>query len=85
VRSVPFVFRRLAHSFYTKLNRPGGIPSGATSLSTVVFWLSTCGLLHPFVGLDLAVADVDDAVGVRGDVVLVGDQEDGVALLVQPA
>ena len=32
---------------------------------------------------DLAVADVDDAVSVHGDIVLVRDQYDGVALLVQ--
>ena len=36
-----------------------------------------------FVLFHFAVADVDDAVGVLGDVVLVGDQDDGVALLVQ--
>jgi hypothetical protein len=28
----------------------------------------------------LAIADVDDAIGVHGDVVLVGDQHDGVAM-----
>ena len=37
-----------------------------------------------FVFFDFAVADVDDAVGVHGDIVLVGHQHDGVALLVQP-
>ncbi len=36
-----------------------------------------------FVFFDFAVADVDDAPGVLGDVVLVGDQHDGVALLVE--
>ena len=41
------------------------------------------GLLA-LVRLDLAVADVDRAVRVVGDVALVGDQDDGVALLVQP-
>src|ERR1019366_6331351 len=32
---------------------------------------------------DLAVANVDDAMRVLGDIVLVGDQDDGVALIVQ--
>src|SRR3569833_297957 len=32
-----------------------------------------------FVGVDLAVADVNDAVGVLGDVGLVSDEDDGVA------
>ena len=41
-------------------------------------------LLDSFVFFDFAVADVDDAVGVQGDVVFVGDQYDGVALLIQP-
>ena len=35
------------------------------------------------VALDFAVADVDDAPGVQRDVVLVGHQDDGVALLVR--
>src|SRR5436190_24315163 len=36
------------------------------------------------VALDAAVANVDGAVGVVGDVLLVGDQDDGVAFRVQP-
>ena len=47
-----------------------------------IWWI--CGRLAEalggFVGEDLAVADVDDAVGVLGDVGLVGDEDDGVAL-----
>ena len=35
------------------------------------------------VGEDFAVADVDDAVGVLGDVGLVGDEDDGVAFCVE--
>lgn len=46
-----------------------------------------CGLnveaFGAFVGGDFAVADVDDAVGVFGDVRLVRDDDDGVALGVQ--
>ena len=38
---------------------------------------------HELVGFDAAVADVDDAVGLSGDVVFVGDQDDGVSVLVQ--
>ena len=41
-------------------------------------------LLH-FVFRDDSVFDVDDAVGVLGDVVLVGDENDGVAFGVQPS
>src|ERR1039457_3855612 len=42
------------------------------------------GLLpDSFVLLDFAVADVDDAVGVQGDIVFVGHQDDGIALLVE--
>src|SRR5271169_5704879 len=37
----------------------------------------------PLVALDLAVADVNHAIGVIGDVTLVGHEDDGVALLVQ--
>src|SRR3954467_6283851 len=40
-------------------------------------------VLDLLVALDLAVADGDDAVRVHGDVVLVGDEADGVAALVQ--
>jgi hypothetical protein len=44
---------------------------------------SRAGLLfYGFVGGDFAVADVDDAVGVLGDIVFVGDEDDGVALAV---
>ena len=42
-------------------------------------------LFDLFVALHFAVADVDDAVGVHGDVVLVGHQHDRVALLVAGA
>jgi hypothetical protein len=38
--------------------------------------------LH-FIPLDDAVLDIDDAVGVLGDVVLVGDKDDGVAFGMQ--
>jgi hypothetical protein len=37
------------------------------------------GALRGGVGEDLAVADVDDAMGVLGDVGFVGDEDDGVA------
>src|ERR1017187_2170328 len=40
-------------------------------------------LLDSFVRFHLAVADVNDAVGVQGDIVFVGDQDDGIALLVE--
>src|SRR3954453_1827953 len=40
-------------------------------------------VLDLFVALDLAVSDRDDAVRVHGDVVLVGDEADWVAALVQ--
>src|SRR3954453_19993616 len=40
-------------------------------------------VLDLFVALDLAVSDGDDAVRVHGDIVLVGDEADGVAALVQ--
>src|SRR5882672_7149222 len=40
-------------------------------------------LLNRFVGSDFAVADVDDAVSVLGNVIFVGDQNDGVSLTVQ--
>jgi hypothetical protein len=36
------------------------------------------------VGFDFAVAHVDDALGSPRDVVFVGDQDDRVALFVQP-
>jgi len=39
-------------------------------------------LLGGFVGGDFAVADIDDAMSVLGDVVFVGDENDGVALAV---
>ena len=42
--------------------------------------LRSCGLL---IAEHLPVADVDDAVSVLGDIVLVGDEDDVVALLVQ--
>src|SRR5947209_17870184 len=41
-------------------------------------------LSRALVRLDLPVADVDDAVGARGDVLLVRDEDDGVSGLVQP-
>jgi uncharacterized protein (TIGR03435 family) len=41
-------------------------------------------LLDPLVLFHLAVADVNDAVGMHGDIVLVGHQHDGIPLLVQP-
>src|SRR5258707_12995315 len=41
-------------------------------------------VFYCLVGFDFAVADVDDAVGSLGDVVFVGDHNDGVALLMQP-
>src|SRR5262249_29717236 len=41
-------------------------------------------LMAPFVALDLAVEDRDDPVGVLGDILLVGYENDGVAALVQP-
>ena len=41
-------------------------------------------LLSRLVALDFAVADADHAVGVEGDVGFVGDENDGVALLVEP-
>src|SRR3989442_3099267 len=44
----------------------------------------TIPLLGALVGFDFAVADMDDAVGVCGDIALVGDQNNCVALLVQP-
>src|SRR5271166_6911042 len=37
-----------------------------------------------FVALHFSVADVDHAPGVHGDVVFVGHQHDGVALVMQP-
>ena len=37
-----------------------------------------------FVPLDSSIANVDDAVGVRGDVMLVGHKHDGIAGLVKP-
>ncbi len=40
-------------------------------------------LLRTFVFFHFAVADADDAVGVRGDVGFVRDQDDGVAAFVQ--
>jgi len=40
-------------------------------------------LLPALVAFHLAVANVDDAVGVFGDVVFVGDQDDGITLFVQ--
>src|SRR3989441_9290879 len=45
--------------------------------------LASRSAFHPLVALDLAVAQVDLAAGVRRDVVLVGDQEDRLALVVQ--
>src|SRR5258705_9530413 len=41
-------------------------------------------VFYCLVGFDFAVADVDDAVGSPGNVVFVGDHNDGVALLMQP-
>jgi hypothetical protein len=43
----------------------------------------TISSLHPARRLDDAVLDIDDAVGVLGDIVLVSDEDDGVALGVQ--
>src|ERR1039457_2989744 len=43
----------------------------------------SAGLLDSLVLLDFAVADVNDAVGMQGDIVFVGDQDDGIALLVE--
>lgn len=37
-----------------------------------------------FVPLDFAVADANHAVGVGSDIGLVGDEDDGVAALVEP-
>src|SRR5439155_13350629 len=41
-------------------------------------------LPHSFVAVNLAVANVNDAMGARCDVVLVGDQNDSVACPLQP-
>jgi hypothetical protein len=43
-----------------------------------------CDLLfYGLVGIDFSVADVDDAVGVLGDIVFVGYENDGVSLSVE--
>jgi len=41
------------------------------------------GARRGFIGEDLAVADVHDAMRVFGNVLLVGDEDDGVALAVE--
>ena len=40
-------------------------------------------LLHPLVFFHFSVADVDDAVSVQGDIVLVGHQHNGITLRVE--
>src|SRR5579862_5176081 len=37
-----------------------------------------------FIAFDLAIAQADDAMGVAGNFIFVGDQDDGIALLMEP-
>src|SRR5688500_1412347 len=52
----------------------------ATPDRFTLLWTRLPDLLVLF---DFPVADVDDAVGVQGDVVLVGHQDNGIALLIE--
>src|ERR1035438_1234193 len=56
-----------------------GYPDTTHTLSENALAVALGGL----VGVDLAVADMDDAMGIFGDVRLVGDQDNGVAVGVQ--
>ena len=57
---------------------------GSCSGTSAPIVVTTCRRGAPHVVLDLAVADVDGAVGERGDVGFVRDEDDGVAGLVEP-
>ena len=60
--------------------------SGAHSrTSSMDFDPSICGLLlHQLIAFDFAVADMNDPVCSLGDIVFMGDQDDGIAFLVEP-
>ena len=55
-------------------------------LKSRIGWSNRCFchlLFYGLVGIDFPVADVDDAVGVLGDIVFVGHENDGVPLSVE--
>ena len=55
-------------------------------LKSRIGWANPCFcdlLSYGLVGIDFPVADVDDAVGVLGDIVFVGHENDGVPLSVE--
>ncbi len=63
-----------------------GLPwASVLPTATKTHRLKPAPLVHNrFVGFHLAVANVDDAVGPVGDIEFVSDEDDGVALAVQP-
>src|ERR1700679_3259411 len=81
MRAVGCSHRTFPHAHFERIGWSVGRLGGVSNRGYCVFGVAYAGARS--IGLDRTIADGDDAVGVVGDVGLVGNEDDGVALGVE--